>query len=188
MRTEIARQWQREAPLAKVVPLVKNGPPERIKFLTQGTTVLVFIVLSVSIFWETLFSGQLTMVLVRCCLLNPVLTLFPPPSTQVKMDKDKFSVLLDVKHFSPEEMSVKVIGDYIEVHAKHEERPDEHGYISREFHRRYMIPKGVDPAAITSALSPDGVLSITAPTTQALPGVERSIPISRQEKPAVTGK
>uniref|UniRef100_UPI00109FE8D0 alpha-crystallin B chain-like n=1 Tax=Podarcis muralis TaxID=64176 RepID=UPI00109FE8D0 len=124
----------------------------------------------------------------RCCLLNPVLTLFPPPSTQVKMDKDKFSVLLDVKHFSPEEMSVKVIGDYIEVHAKHEERPDEHGYISREFHRRYMIPKGVDPAAITSALSPDGVLSITAPTTQALPGVERSIPISRQEKPAVTGK
>ncbi|CAI5781359.1 shock beta-6 [Podarcis lilfordi] len=108
--------------------------------------------------------------------------------SEVKMDKDKFSVLLDVKHFSPEEMSVKVIGDYIEVHAKHEERPDEHGYISREFHRRYMIPKGVDPAAITSALSPDGVLSITAPTTQALPGVERSIPISRQEKPAVTGK
>ncbi|XP_034972969.2 heat shock protein beta-6 [Zootoca vivipara] len=108
--------------------------------------------------------------------------------SEMKMDKDKFSVLLDVKHFSPEEMSVKVIGDYIEVHAKHEERPDEHGYISREFHRRYMIPKGVDPAAITSALSPDGVLSITAPTTQALPGVERSIPISRQEKPAVTGK
>uniref|UniRef100_A0A670JEX0 Heat shock protein family B (small) member 6 n=1 Tax=Podarcis muralis TaxID=64176 RepID=A0A670JEX0_PODMU len=43
--------------------------------------------------------------------------------SEVKMDKDKFSVLLDVKHFSPEEMSVKVIGDYIEVHAKHEERP-----------------------------------------------------------------
>ncbi|XP_042296540.1 heat shock protein beta-6 [Sceloporus undulatus] len=108
--------------------------------------------------------------------------------SEVKMDKDKFSVLLDVKHFSPEELNVKVVGDYIEVHAKHEERPDEHGYISREFHRRYMIPKGVDPAAITSALSPDGVLSITAPTAQAAITQERSIPITRQEKPAVTGK
>uniref|UniRef100_A0A7N5JML5 Alpha-crystallin B chain-like n=1 Tax=Ailuropoda melanoleuca TaxID=9646 RepID=A0A7N5JML5_AILME len=104
----------------------------------------------------------------------------------MKLDKDKFSVLLDVKHFSPEELNVKVVGDYIEVHAKHEERPDEHGYISREFHRRYMVPKGIDPAALTSALSPEGVLSITAPTKA--PQVERSIPISRQEKPAVTGK
>ncbi|XP_062996194.1 heat shock protein beta-6 [Elgaria multicarinata webbii] len=108
--------------------------------------------------------------------------------SEVKIDKDKFSVLLDVKHFSPEELNVKVVGDHIEVHAKHEERPDEHGYISREFHRRYMIPKGVDPAAIVSALSPDGVLSITAPTTPAVPALERSIPISRQDKPAVTGK
>uniref|UniRef100_A0A8C7E318 SHSP domain-containing protein n=1 Tax=Naja naja TaxID=35670 RepID=A0A8C7E318_NAJNA len=111
---------------------------------------------------------------------------FPLPCFQMKLDKDKFSVLLDVKHFSPEEIHVKVVGDYIEVHAKHEERPDEHGYISREFHRRYTIPKGVDPAAITSALSPEGVLSITAPTKT--PALERSIPITRQEKPAVTGK
>uniref|UniRef100_A0A8C3SE39 SHSP domain-containing protein n=1 Tax=Chelydra serpentina TaxID=8475 RepID=A0A8C3SE39_CHESE len=80
------------------------------------------------------------------------------------LDKDRFSVLLDVKHFSPEELSVKVVGDYVEVHAKHEERPDEHGYISREFHRRYGLPRGVDPATITSALSPDGILTITAPT------------------------
>lgn len=65
---------------------------------------------------------------------------------------------------------------------------DEHGYISREFHRRYMIPKGVDPAAIVSALSPDGVLSITAPTNQGALLPERTIPISRQDKSAITGK
>ncbi|XP_032083883.1 heat shock protein beta-6 [Thamnophis elegans] len=127
--------------------------------------------------------------------LCPYYMRFPPmhmpsmPETglsEMKLDKDKFSVLLDVKHFSPEEINVKVVGDYIEVHAKHEERPDEHGYVSREFHRRYMIPKGVDPAAITSALSPEGVLSITAPTKT--PALERSIPITCQEKPAVTGK
>lgn len=71
-------------------------------------------------------------------------------------------MLLDVKHFSPEEISVKVVGEHVEVHARHEERPDEHGYIAREFHRRYRLPPGVDPAAVTSALSPEGVLSVQA--------------------------
>nr|5LUM_A Chain A, Heat shock protein beta-6 [Homo sapiens]5LUM_B Chain B, Heat shock protein beta-6 [Homo sapiens]5LUM_C Chain C, Heat shock protein beta-6 [Homo sapiens]5LUM_D Chain D, Heat shock protein beta-6 [Homo sapiens]5LUM_E Chain E, Heat shock protein beta-6 [Homo sapiens] len=73
-----------------------------------------------------------------------------------------FSVLLDVKHFSPEEIAVKVVGEHVEVHARHEERPDEHGFVAREFHRRYRLPPGVDPAAVTSALSPEGVLSIQA--------------------------
>ncbi|XP_069460971.1 heat shock protein beta-6 [Ambystoma mexicanum] len=108
--------------------------------------------------------------------------------SEVKLDKDKFSVLLDVKHFSPEELNVKVIGDHVEVHAKHEERQDEHGFISREFHRRYTIPKVVNPTAITSALSPEGILTIEAPTTEAKKPEERTIPIVRQDKPALAGK
>lgn len=85
-----------------------------------------------------------------------------PPCVQVSTDSGYFSVLLDVKHFLPEEISVKVVDDHVEVHARHEERPDEHGFIAREFHRRYRLPPGVDPAAVTSALSPEGVLSIQA--------------------------
>lgn len=143
-----------------------------------------------------LFSGALSPFYLRAPGLHmpnlpmpsPALNLPDTGLSEVKMDKDKFSVLLDVKHFAPEELSVKVVGDHIEVHAKHEERPDEHGYISREFHRRYMIPKGVNPSAITSALSPDGILSITAPTVPAVTSPERTIPISRQEKPAVAGQ
>ncbi|XP_003420799.1 heat shock protein beta-6 [Loxodonta africana] len=84
------------------------------------------------------------------------------PTAQVPTEPGHFSVLLDVKHFSPEEISVKVVGEHVEVHARHEERPDEHGYIAREFHRRYRLPPGVDPAAVTSALSPEGVLSVQA--------------------------
>lgn len=38
-------------------------------------------------------------------------------------DPGHFSVLLDVKHFSPEEIAVKVVGEHVEVHARHEERP-----------------------------------------------------------------
>uniref|UniRef100_A0A8D0BS49 Uncharacterized protein n=1 Tax=Salvator merianae TaxID=96440 RepID=A0A8D0BS49_SALMN len=34
-----------------------------------------------------------------------------------------FSKLLDMRHFSPEELSVKVVGDHTEVHSKHEEIP-----------------------------------------------------------------
>ncbi|KAF6332815.1 crystallin alpha B [Rhinolophus ferrumequinum] len=103
----------------------------------------------------------------------------------MRLEKDRFSVNLDVKHFSPEELKVKVLGDVIEVHGKHEERQDEHGFISREFHRKYRIPADVDPLAITSSLSSDGVLTVNGPRKQAS-GPERTIPITREDKPAVT--
>ncbi|CAI9589669.1 unnamed protein product [Staurois parvus] len=102
--------------------------------------------------------------------------------SEVKLDKDQFSVMLDVKHFSPQELTVKVVGDYVEVHAKHEERQDEHGFISREFHRRYKMPATVNPASITSALAADGLLSIQAPVIDTAKAEERSIPIARKEK------
>uniref|UniRef100_G1L1B3 Heat shock protein family B (small) member 6 n=1 Tax=Ailuropoda melanoleuca TaxID=9646 RepID=G1L1B3_AILME len=89
------------------------------------------------------------------------------PTAQVPTEPGHFSVLLDVKHFSPEEIAVKVVGDHVEVHARHEERP-----VSplAGFHRRYRLPSGVDPAAVTSALSPEGVLSIqAAPATPQAP-------------------
>lgn len=40
----------------------------------------------------------------------------------MKMEKDRFSISLDVKHFAPEELAVKVSGDHLEIHAKHEDR------------------------------------------------------------------
>ncbi|XP_006036201.1 heat shock protein beta-6 [Alligator sinensis] len=107
-----------------------------------------------------------------------------PSPPQLRLDKDRFSVLLDVQHFAPEELSVKVVGDYVEVHAKHEERPDEHGYVSREFHRRYLLPTGVDGATVTSALTPDGILTITAPMHPPGPTPEgRNVPIARPDAP-----
>uniref|UniRef100_A0A8D0H2S1 Alpha-crystallin B chain n=1 Tax=Sphenodon punctatus TaxID=8508 RepID=A0A8D0H2S1_SPHPU len=104
----------------------------------------------------------------------------------MRLEKDKFSVNLNVKHFSPEELKVKVLGDMIEVHGKHEERQDEHGFVTREFNRKYRVPADVDPLSITSSLSSDGVLTVNGPRKQAdIP--ERTIPISREEKPAIAG-
>lgn len=41
---------------------------------------------------------------------------------QVRSDRDKFTIYLDVKHFSPEDLSVKVSDDYVEIQGKHGER------------------------------------------------------------------
>lgn len=83
--------------------------------------------------------------------------------SHIQNDKKNFKVNLDVQQFKPNEVSVKVVDGYVVVEGKHEERSDEHGFISRQFTRRYKVPDNVDVAAITSTLSSDGVLSIGAP-------------------------
>lgn len=72
-------------------------------------------------------------------------------------------VILDVQQFSPDEITVKTVDNHVTVEAKHEEKQDEHGYVSRHFVRRYVLPPSHDLANITSTLSSDGVLTITAP-------------------------
>nr|XP_009930989.1 PREDICTED: alpha-crystallin A chain [Opisthocomus hoazin] len=42
--------------------------------------------------------------------------------SEVRSDRDKFTIMLDVKHFSPEDLTVKVIDDFVEIHGKHSER------------------------------------------------------------------
>lgn len=83
--------------------------------------------------------------------------------SHIQNDKDNFKVNLDVQQFKPDEVSVKVVDNYVVIDGKHEERNDEHGFISRQFTRRYKIPENVDPTSVTSSLSSDGVLSIGAP-------------------------
>lgn len=86
---------------------------------------------------------------------------------KMQIDKDGFQVCLDVQHFAPNEISVKVVDDSIVVEAKHEERQDDHGYISRQFTRRYDLPKGFRASDVMSTLSSDGVLTVKAPTATA---------------------
>lgn len=83
--------------------------------------------------------------------------------SHIQDDKDGFKINLDVQQFKPDEVSVKVIDWFIVVTGKHEERSDEHGFISREVTRRYYIPETVETKSLTSSLSSDGVLSISAP-------------------------
>jgi len=94
--------------------------------------------------------------------------------------KDGFQVCLDVQHFQPNEISVKTENNSIVVHAKHEEKRDDHGIISREFTRRYELPKGFKVEDVTSSLSSDGILSIQAPhVTPAIEGNVRHVQIQQ---------
>nr|QED40974.1 small heat shock protein [Lasioderma serricorne] len=103
----------------------------------------------------------------------------------VTFDKDKFQVNLDVQHFAPEEITVKTTGEgVIQVEGKHEEKQDEHGYISRQFVRKYKLPKGVDVEKVQSSLSSDGVLSITAPRVDVGQLEGKKIPVQQTGKPA----
>lgn len=97
------------------------------------------------------------------------------------VDKDGFQVLLDVQHFSPDEISVKTVENAIVVEAKHEERKDEQGSISRQFKRRYLLPAGYNSYDVTSSISSDGILTIKAPSPNAgkTDGRERNVRIQK---------
>lgn len=80
---------------------------------------------------------------------------------------------------------VKVTGDNaITVEAKHEEKADEHGYVSRQFVRKYLLPKDYDIQNIQSQLSSDGVLTIMAPKTETKSIENRRIPIQQTGLPS----
>ncbi|XP_026760310.1 protein lethal(2)essential for life-like [Galleria mellonella] len=81
----------------------------------------------------------------------------------VRADKDKYEILIHAKDFEPDDITVKTSNGYVEIEAKHEEKKDEHGYISRRVTRRYPLPSDCRPEDVISTLSSDGLLTITAP-------------------------
>ncbi|TWW74729.1 alpha-crystallin B chain-like [Takifugu flavidus] len=99
--------------------------------------------------------------------------------SEMRIEKDRYVIYLDVKHFSPDELSVSISDEFITIHARHQDRQDDHGFVSREFLRKYKFPAGVTSADVTSSLSVDGVLTITVPRSPL--GTERTIPISCED-------
>jgi len=50
-------------------------------------------------------------------------------------------VTLDVQKFDAAELKVKLSENRLVVSGKHEQRADEHGYVSREFRREFDVPE-----------------------------------------------
>lgn len=117
---------------------------------------------------------------------RPWRNLLDGTSSEIKLENDseRFKVILDVGAFSPHEILVKTIDNSIIVEAKHEEKPDSHGFVSRKFLRRYDLPRGLDISRVMSNLSTDGILTITAPKHRPPPGT-RVVPVERTYFPAL---
>ncbi len=101
-------------------------------------------------------------------------------ASEVNNNPNKFVVKVNCSHFKPEEITVKTVDNYLIIHGNHEEKTDGHGWVSREFTRRYPLPEGVEEDKVVSALHPDGLLTIEAPKKPVEPinANERVVPIN----------
>merc|ERR1711971_294102 len=89
------------------------------------------------------------------------------PKAKVSYDQDKFQVEFNVQDYTPEELSIKTEGDVLIVLAKHETKAEGgQSFVSKQFEQRFSLPSGVKPEKISSSLSKDGFLTVTAPRDQ----------------------
>ncbi len=86
---------------------------------------------------------------------------------KVTDDNGKFELSLDTHEYRPDELKINITGDALTVEAKHEEKGDDR-FVSRQFKRSYTLPKGCEADKVTSNLSSDGILMITAPKKPAI--------------------
>ncbi|CAJ0568995.1 unnamed protein product, partial [Mesorhabditis spiculigera] len=78
---------------------------------------------------------------------------------QVQLDARSFQVALDAKYFTSKDISVKVLGDMVEIRMEHE-ATGAFGGVKRSVTRCYRLPEKIDPATIKSELNKDGQLVI----------------------------
>ncbi|NXX20175.1 HS30C protein, partial [Podargus strigoides] len=111
----------------------------------------------------------------------------PGSSALTQSAGEGFSVCQDVKNFSPEQLSVKVVGrKVVLVGQKETQSTDEKGSFSYKYEvlkREWDVPEEVDAEALTCSLTKEGQLRIEAPRLALPAAPERNVPI--QLGPAV---
>ena len=84
--------------------------------------------------------------------------------SRVECDEDNYKIMVDVHQFRPEDLVIKTVDDAVIVEANSEEKTsDARSYSTKSFSQSFNLPRGLDPGTVTSALSKDGVLTISAP-------------------------
>ncbi|XP_076061702.1 uncharacterized protein LOC143037421 [Oratosquilla oratoria] len=110
-------------------------------------------------------------------------------AAQVIDEETSYKVVLDVYEFVGGDVKVKADGQMLVVEGQTQKKED-NTTSSRSFRRRFILPTSVDMEAVTSALSSDGVLTITAPKKEeeqgstkdcgAIPKVKKDVSQSSQ--------
>lgn len=106
----------------------------------------------------------------------------PKSKALVSTKDNRFQVEMDTSNFNPDSIMVKVVGNRVEVAAKHEMKSKD-VYEFHEVYRSFDIPEGVDPDSVTSRLSASGKLTIEAPMKVAKElANERAVVIEREDE------
>merc|ERR1712106_1124922 len=89
--------------------------------------------------------------------------------SRVQYDDDTYKILVNVEKDKPEELVIKTVDNTVLVEAKHEEKTsDGRSYATQSFNQSFTLPRGVNPESVSSSLSKEGVLIISAPLPKAL--------------------
>merc|ERR1739844_654920 len=100
--------------------------------------------------------------------------------SRVQYDDDTYKILVNVESYKPEELVIKTIDNTVHVEATHQEKTsDGRSYSTKSFNQSFTLPRGVNPDLVSSALSKEGILTISAPLPQPVKSVtnERLVPI-----------
>lgn len=76
---------------------------------------------------------------------------------------DSYKVILDVRDFTPNSLSVSAVGESELLVEGNLEKKEDDVVTRRSFRKRFGLPGAVGVNTVTSALSKDGILTITAP-------------------------
>ncbi|XP_041087292.1 heat shock protein 30-like [Polyodon spathula] len=109
---------------------------------------------------------------------GPVLSRVAEPSTVsiIKVreldPKDKFELTLDVRDFSLEDLTVKLVERKLVITGVKQGQKK-----CKEFKKEIDLPRHTNLPALTCSLTSDGLLKIEAPSLQQLEVAERTVPI-----------
>ena len=78
------------------------------------------------------------------------------------IDSDGFKITVNVQQYNPEEITVKVVDNWMIIKGIHEKQ-NKSNVGSQQFVIRYLLPGNTDIDHITSSTSSDGILMITVP-------------------------
>ena len=98
--------------------------------------------------------------------------------SQVGIVDDTYKIMVNVQNYKPEELVIKTVNNTVKLEAKHKEKASNgHSYSTQSFNQSFTLPPGVDPETVSSALSKQGVLTISAPLPKVLKSSEAGRPI-----------
>ena len=80
----------------------------------------------------------------------------------MQLKNGKFSIEVDIQDFEPEDIDIKVQGDSIILAGRREIKRGSSSSV-RQFNQKFEIPTGLDVSALTTEMTSEGMLVISAP-------------------------